>query len=343
MAPDWMTANNAVSIAPPEPPYTDSPWDRIRRGIGTVLMHRAGPAAGILGALLAAPRTPSDVYQEGQQRWQDAYRRRLGEAQLGNFKGMQESRNLQDKARLLGLQGSLPLGTSPDDAQKALGVEPMTTEARGGTFVAQPQGYLNADTGRISGGFRNIFTPSGETTKMLMRPQPTESEELKRAYWTSRMQPKPAEQETPLQKAQRERTEAQTEAIRGGKPAKPISEWTQEQETELQSDKTPEQRKNILREFKTYLVGKHHGGTGQPKMTLKDRIGALTAEIQEKENNIEKKKAQPNAQEYVNQLKQIRSALIMEGATGNLNAKPITAPMTAPTLSGEGWTLTPRQ
>jgi len=313
MALDWMTANNAVSIAPPEPPYTDSPWDRIRRGIGTVLMHRAGPAAGILGALLAAPRTPSDVYQEGQQRWQDAYRRRLGEAQLGNFKGMQESRNLQDKARLLGLQGSLPLGTSPDDAQKALGVEPMTTEARGGT------------------------------TKMLMRPQPTESEELKRAYWTSRMQPKPAEQETPLQKAQRERTEAQTEAIRGGKPAKPISEWTQEQETELQSDKTPEQRKNILREFKTYLVGKHHGGTGQPKMTLKDRIGALTAEIQEKENNIEKKKAQPNAQEYVNQLKQIRSALIMEGATGNLNAKPITAPMTAPTLSGEGWTLTPRQ
>jgi len=316
MALDWMTANNAVGnygVAPPEPQYTDNWWDKLRRPLAAGLMHRAGPAAGILGALLAAPRTPSDVYQEGQQRWQDAYRRRLGEAQLGNFKGMQESRNLQDKARLLGLQGSLPLGTSPDDAQKALGVEPMTTEARGGT------------------------------TKMLMRPQPTESEELKRAYWTSRMQPKPAEQETPLQKAQRERTEAQTEAIRGGKPAKPISEWTQEQETELQSDKTPEQRKNILREFKTYLVGKHHGGTGQPKMTLKDRIGALTAEIQEKENEIEKKKAQPNAQEYVNQLEQIRSALIMEGATGNLNAKPITAPMTAPTLSGEGWTLTPRQ
>ena len=82
MAPDWMTANNAVSIAPPEPQYTDSPWDRIRRGIGTVLMHRAGPAAGILGALLAAPRTPSDVYQEGQQRWQDDYRRRLEEAKL---------------------------------------------------------------------------------------------------------------------------------------------------------------------------------------------------------------------------------------------------------------------
>ena len=147
-------------------------WDKFRRGVSgaTGAVARPGSVVGLLGALLGAGRTPQDVAQQGYRADQLKNASEEARLNLGREKialGKQQ----------LGLQGEVEPGTSPQTFQQQFGIPAITTPEPLGEFKA-PAPTMD-ESGRLVGGLRSDFQPSGLMADILARPTPTAEQEAK--------------------------------------------------------------------------------------------------------------------------------------------------------------------
>ncbi len=165
-------------------------WDKFRRGVSgaTGAVSRRGSVVGLLGALLGAGRTPQDVAQEGYQADQmknasEEARLNLGREKLtaqyapGQMADAATAGKIALGKQQLGLQGEVEPGTSPQTFQQQFGIPAITTPEPLGEFKA-PAPTMD-ESGRLAGGLRSDFQPSGLMADILARPTPTVEQEAK--------------------------------------------------------------------------------------------------------------------------------------------------------------------